>query len=301
MPQKISNNARALLVGSINAVVTTMTVEAAKADSFPILNTGANPINTTGLDWCKVTVEDASGNIEIMYARTRTSGSGVFSNLIRGQEGTTARSFTAGSVVELRITAADIAAAILVSAELDAYEAANPAGAKPPIGGIIMFSGSLAQVAALAPHWQLCDGTSGTPNLRDKFVIGAGLNYTPNDSGGSKDAVVVAHTHAATLGGTSGGESNTHTHAVTDPGHVHGLADGSNIQSTAGGSAYGSNVAGSSSSTISSAITGVTIGANSAGHNHSLSVTGTTNSSGVSGTDANLPPYYALAFIQRML
>lgn len=311
MPQKISNNSRALLVGSINSAVTTFTIEAVKSDLFPVLTTGANPVNTTGMDWCKITLEDVSGNIEIVYARTRTSGSGVVSNVIRGQEGTTARSFVAGSVVELRITAADIEAAILVSAELDDYEAANPAGAKPPVGGIIMFAGSLAQVTALAPHWQLCDGTNGTPNLRDKFVIGAGLNYMPNVSGGSKDAIVVAHTHAATLTGTSGGESNTHGHALTDPGHLHAMnADGRSVPKRLGsdgqidgasGTASVEDASYTGSQNTGSSATGITIGANSAGHNHSLSVTGTTNSSGVSGADANLPPYYALAFIQRML
>lgn len=301
MPQKLSNNARALLVGSINSAVTTFTIEAVKSDLFPVLTTGANPVNTTGLDWCKITLEDVSGNIEIVYARTRTSGSGVVSNVIRGQEGTTARSFVAGSVAELRITALDISDALQVSAELDAYQAANPEGAKTPIGGIIMFSGTSIELAALAPFWRLCDGTSGTPNLTDKFIVGAGLNYAVNDSGGSKDAIAVAHTHAATLTGTSGGESNTHGHALTDPGHLHGIAFQGVMPFSGGGGLANTNFGGVANQSTASATTGITIGANSAGHNHSLSVSGTTGSTGSSGTDANLPPYYALAFIRRMV
>lgn len=310
MPQKLANNARALLTGSINAVATSMTVEAAKSDSFPVLNTGANPVNTPGMDWCKVTAEDASGNIEIMYARTRTSGSGVISNLIRGQEGTTARSFTAGSVVELRMTQLDLSNAIQAAADLAAYQAANPVASQTPIGGVIMFSGTSIELAALAPNWKLCDGTGGTPNLTDKFIVGAGLNYNVNDSGGNKDAIVVAHTHAATLTGTSGGESNTHTHAVTDPGHLHAMnADGKAVPKRFGSDAFDAHSITASADDFTytgdqntgSSTTGIALGANSAGHNHSLSVTGTTGSAGSSATNANLPPYYALAFIRRMI
>lgn len=51
-----------------------------------------------------------------------------------------------------------------------------------PIGGIIQWSGSIANIP---DHYQMCDGTNGTPDLRDKFVIGAGDSYSVNDSGGS--------------------------------------------------------------------------------------------------------------------
>ena len=50
-----------------------------------------------------------------------------------------------------------------------------------PIGGIIMWSGTIANVPA---GYKLCDGTSGTPDLRDKFIIGAGNNYAVADTVG---------------------------------------------------------------------------------------------------------------------
>ena len=63
-----------------------------------------------------------------------------------------------------------------------------------PIGGIIMWSGTAALVPA---GWAICNGQNGTPDLRDKFVVGVGTQFgnTLKASGGTKDAVVVSHTH----------------------------------------------------------------------------------------------------------
>lgn len=107
--QLIGNNARALLAGSISAVDTSLTVEAGKADTFRVATT-TNWL--TPLDWFKVTLQDVLGNIEIVAVGVRTSGSGVMSVLLRAQDGTTARAFPAGSIVESRITAQDIEAGV---------------------------------------------------------------------------------------------------------------------------------------------------------------------------------------------
>jgi len=49
-----------------------------------------------------------------------------------------------------------------------------------PLYGIIcLWSGS---VATIPNGWHLCDGTEGTPDLQDKFIIGAGDAFTPGDS-----------------------------------------------------------------------------------------------------------------------
>ena len=130
-------------------------------------------------------------------------------------------------------------------------------------GMIMLWSGSTASIPA---GWLLCNGTSSTPDLRDRFVIGAGSTYAVDATGGSADAVVVSHTHTAT---------------VTDPGHAHSIT----YQSTVGGPSYGSSTPGSSPGTATnSATTGVTV-ANS--------------TTGVSGTNAHLPPYFALAYIMK--
>lgn len=69
-----------------------------------------------------------------------------------------------------------------------------------PVGGIIMWSGS---VASIPTGWALCNGQNGTPDLRDRFIVGAGSTYSPNDVGGVASVTLTveqmpAHTHNAT-------------------------------------------------------------------------------------------------------
>lgn len=54
-------------------------------------------------------------------------------------------------------------------------------------GMIILWSGS---VVSIPSGWHLCDGTEGTPDLRDRFVVGAGSTYAVDEIGGS-----IEHTH----------------------------------------------------------------------------------------------------------
>lgn len=299
MTQLFADNCRALLTASIGAADTSLTVEAAKADRFPV---GTTTSWGTVLNWFKVVLIDNSGNREVIKVGVRTLGSGVFSNILRAQDGTTALTFAAGSVAICPITAADIQAALSGSfAALVSTGTLDVAGKMKqgavegrftPVGGIIMWSGA---VAAIPTGWALCDGTNGTPNLRDRFVIGAGSgagsNYAVGATGGSKDAVVVSHTHTA----STGNESAQHTHAVNDPGHTHNydrLADGSN----AAAGPFGGVVSATSKPSVvtTGSFTGVSVGTNSVSHTHAVTV----DSAGVSAVDANLPPYYALAFIQ---
>ncbi len=50
-----------------------------------------------------------------------------------------------------------------------------------PTGGIIMWSGSIASIPS---GWALCDGTNGTPDLTDRFIVGAGNSLNIGDVGG---------------------------------------------------------------------------------------------------------------------
>lgn len=137
-----------------------------------------------------------------------------------------------------------------------------------PSGVIVMWSGSLASIPT---GWLLCNGTGGTPDLRNRFVVGAGSTYLPNNTGGSADAVVVQHTHTATS-------------AVFDPGHAHSYTAPASTGSDATG--FDTEIA---------TTTPATTGTNSTG----ITVATTITSTGVSGTNANLPPYYALAYIMK--
>ena len=145
-----------------------------------------------------------------------------------------------------------------------------------PSGAIIIWSG----IASTIPTgWLLCDGTNSTPDLRDRFVVGATNSYAVNDTGGSKDATVVSHTHTGT---TAGGGSHSHT-GIYFPGSEDDNPD-------YGNSSVIVNNIGGASTTIASSGTGSV-----ANHSHTF----TTNSSGSSGTDKNLPPYYALYYIMK--
>jgi len=141
------------------------------------------------------------------------------------------------------------------------------APASLPTGCILLWSGSIGSIPS---GFALCNGLNGTPDLRDRFVVGAGSTYAVDATGGSADAIVVSHTHTATS-------------VVTDPGHNHtailGLTGGSTFATPGATLTPSGNVS-------STATTGITVA--------------TTNASaGTSGTNANLPPYYALCYIMK--
>ena len=141
-----------------------------------------------------------------------------------------------------------------------------------PSGGIIIWSGAANNI----PNgWELCDGQNSTPDLRNRFVVGAGDSYSVNAIGGSADAIVVTHDHDS--GTYSAASDGSHQHnyvafsstARVDNDENHQRLDGSTTRTT--------DPAGS--------------------HTHSIS--GTSGSAGSSGTNANLPPYYALCYIMK--
>jgi microcystin-dependent protein len=153
---------------------------------------------------------------------------------------------------------------------------ATPPPATPiPAGGIFLWSGSIGSIPA---GYVLCNGSNGTPDLRDRFIVGAGSTYAVDATGGSADATVVSHTHTATS-----------TSSVTDPQHNHGVPTNSVTGPGNGGGGRfvnGDNAGGNVNTT--SASTGITV-----------ATTTTVATAGTSGTNANLPPYYALCYIMK--
>ena len=133
--------------------------------------------------------------------------------------------------------------------------------------------------------------TFNLPNYTNRMPIGSGGAYALAATGGSKDAIVVAHTH--TLSGTTA-SSGAHTHGISDPGHSHSYNNtiiGGNIYTDHSGN---DTQQGYNYPQTSISGTGISIQSGGA-HTHTLS--GTTDSTGSSGTDANLPPYLAMSFI----
>ena len=140
------------------------------------------------------------------------------------------------------------------------------ATASIPVGCIIMWGGSVATIPA---GYLLCNGAYGTPDLTDRFVMGAGNTYAPAAAGGSKDAITVSHTHT-----------------ITDAGHTHAPSAGTSFYcatTSGGGSLNGVGSSFVNSATTANSTTGISI------------VT-----AGSSGTNANLPPYYALCYIIKV-
>jgi|GEM_PF-2842809 len=170
-----------------------------------------------------------------------------------------------------------------------------------PTGIISLWSGAVANIPS---GWVLCDGTSPTPDLRDKFIIGASATHTPNATGGSADAIVVSHNHAASSSSSSsfsGSALGAHGHGVSDPGHTH--STNALAVASYGGSGYYYQQQQMVGATINAAVTGISIQTASAGTpagSVSTSTTTTNTAAGSSGTNANLPPYYALAYIYKL-
>ncbi len=129
-----------------------------------------------------------------------------------------------------------------------------------PRGGIIMWSGSINDI----PNgWALCDGTNDTPDLRDRFIIGA-----RQDDGG------VAKTNVkGNLMQTGGTNAHVLIQAEMPP-HVHSIRYKSSGHGTPGSDIFASNVSGDVSYQ-------------------------STGSSGGGQVHENCPPFYALVFIMK--
>lgn len=168
-----------------------------------------------------------------------------------------------------------------------------------PIGTIALWSGALATIP---DGWQICDGTNGTVNLRDRFVVGAGSLYNPGTTGGSADAALPSHTHTATSTSTfTGTQLPTHGHGLNDPGHRHFVKEGTFLQNSGAGFATGTDISNPRSVATTTVTTGISVNDQTAGTPSGTVVTSTTLSTeGVTASNRNLPPYYALYYIQKM-
>lgn len=186
-------------------------------------------------------------------------------------------------------------------------------------GMIVIWSGLEANIPA---GFVLCNGLNSTPDLRSRFVIGAGLTYAVGATGGSNTiSSVPAHTHdlsgttssdgGHTHGTTLGTEGNhTHNSTISNTGaHTHNLTRARGDSSSSASSymyANGTNTAnsttaGAHSHSYSSTSEGLhthTVVVNDAGA-HTQSVSGTTASTGSATVDVR-PPYYALCFIMKV-
>ena len=149
--------------------------------------------------------------------------------------------------------------------------ASGSAATNIPLGGIIMWYGASN---AIPSGWSLCDGTTvngyATPNLKDKFVVGAGNSYAVNATGGSTtDTVTISGSDTVNISGSD---------TITISGTTGGAQSGGGGYPSSGSNAHQHTFSGSATVNITAS--------------------DTVNISG-SDTVNTVPPYHALCYIMR--
>lgn len=169
-----------------------------------------------------------------------------------------------------------------------------------PSGTIVMFHGS-----TIPTGWAICNGQNGTPDLRDRFIVGAGSSYNPGATGGSDTVTlstnqIPAHSHTITGG--------SHSHTISGGEHSHSFSEASvtlDVRGIYGGVAPDPTcVAGminaNSVKRVSARITGSIGTASPSMGCGNASPSMTASNSGGSKSHENRPPYYALYFIMKL-
>tara|TARA_B100002019_G_C21264451_1_gene598596 strand:+ start:863 stop:1990 length:1128 start_codon:yes stop_codon:yes gene_type:complete len=147
-------------------------------------------------------------------------------------------------------------------------------------GMIMMFTGSSAPSG-----WAFCDGNNGTPDLRNRFIVGAGSSYSSGDTGGS-DSVTLninqmpqhdhtfsgSHSHSHDLKGVGGNDHNDSTRRAII---VKQDSLTNNVFTDSGGGTTGIQ-------------------------NTTVTISGYTGANGAGGAHENRPPYYALSYIMKL-
>jgi microcystin-dependent protein len=195
-----------------------------------------------------------------------------------------------------------------------------------PVGSMIMYGGNTAPEG-----WHLCNGTAhgsaalqavigspNTPDLRSRFIVGAGTDYAVGATGGldavtltSAQSGVPAHSHTITVNNGNA----THSHSVTGStsnggNHSHPSPSGyAFLLTNAGGWPAGSNSGGGvqrpsgyfgyteAAGTHTHTVTGSAATQNAA-HAHSASAANNAAANAAQSHE-NRPPYYALTYIIR--
>lgn len=292
MKIKFSNNASTTLFSTVTVGDTQIVVSPGGGSLFPELTDG---------NFFMITVVDAQGNLEIMCVTSRNVDTFTVN---RAQENTPARAFPEGSVVELRLTAGSIGeiASQLTTDILAATQL--------PRGIITMWSGA---TNAVPSGWALCDGKNGTPNLKNRFIVGAGQSYAVGNVGGSITQTPSVRTNAASTGINVAGTAITkdqmplHTHSgsvgsdasVATQRSVQEMQDGEWL--SAGhfyATPWSPTTARKPLKEFSASLSINGTGGNQP-HSHGVTDNGHAHTATASAIDIR-PPYYALAFIMKL-
>ncbi len=234
----------------------------------------AGDIDLVGGHGVTVAPSDPANAITFTVDSSTLAGAGL------GVDGSSNFQVTTGTGLEISDDAVRLTAAYSTGSAYDSRFVNEEGAGTIPIGGIIMWSGS---VGSIPTGWALCDGSTvngrTTPDLRGRFVLpaGSGSGLTPRgvgETGGEE-----THTLSAN-------EMPSHNHSVDDPGHAHsytnpliGNYQGLNHDENGSAVEYPYENWG----TTASSMTGISLG-----------------NTGSSWAHNNMPPFYVLAFIMRV-
>ena len=143
-----------------------------------------------------------------------------------------------------------------------------------PQGCIIMYNGTTAPTG-----WQICNGSNGSPDLRNRFIVSTGSSYSINATGGSNsvsltEAQMPSHDHDADA-------------SVNDPGHKHQLRGGVDDADSGSYISAGDQTGNLDVGAMNDNTTGISV---------SVDI----DNEGSGSSHENRPPYFALTFIMKL-
>ena len=159
-------------------------------------------------------------------------------------------------------------------------------------GMIMLWSGDGSNIPS---GWVLCNGSNSTPDLRNRFVVGAGDTYNAGNTGGADsvtltESQIPSHTHTTPNHNHSfsGSGSSSHNHSYSRYNNARGGAPGGDLSN-----AYADNQPTFETQTTQNATVSLTISGTTG------NASPTTNGTGGGGSHENRPPYYALCYIMK--
>lgn len=197
MAMLYENHASSRILFQLDATDTECIVGQGEGELFP---------DPKGNDFFWVTLDAGENGLEICKCIYRVKDT---LSLVRAQQGTTALTFAANTLIDARLTKGSldhflqksggnmqgninmggysISNVLLDGVTIDNAHITNFTTDQEqiiPTGLICMWSGANEDVPE---GWALCDGQNSTPDLRDRFILAASANFPTNSVGGSKD------------------------------------------------------------------------------------------------------------------
>jgi microcystin-dependent protein len=229
----------------------------------------------------------SGGSPTVYYKETQditTDAFGVFSHII-GTGTPSSGTFTdvpfGKAHMSLKV---EVGGVVLLDGPFQYAPYAKNADNGVPVGGVIMWSGTIGNIPA---GWALCDGGNGTPDLRGRFIVG--YNASDNDynaigdTGGEKTHTLTANEMPAHNHNASTGAAGDHGHTITIYSYEAAGVGTSNV-----GVVEGVTYKGERSDRAWTNTTG--------SHTHTVTI----DNAGGGQAHENRPPYFALAYIMRL-